>query len=75
MRVAIFVAVVAAHIVLLWLFPSLRRLVLAPSEEEAALTPIFLPPLSEPAELLTVEPADQRYYAIPPLTEIICAVT
>ena len=45
MRVAIFVAVVAAHLVLLWLFTSLHRWVLLPAEEEAAITPSFLPPL------------------------------
>ena len=45
MRVAIFVAVVAAHLALLWLFTSLHRWVLLPAEEEAAITPIFLPPL------------------------------
>jgi hypothetical protein len=44
-RVAIFVAVVAAHLALLWLFTSLHRWVLLPAEEEAAVTPIFLPPL------------------------------
>jgi hypothetical protein len=44
-RVAIFVAVVAAHLALLWLFTSLHRWVLLPAEEEAAITPIFLPPL------------------------------
>ena len=45
MRVAIFVAVVAAHLALLWLFTSLHRWVLLPAEDEAAITPIFLPPL------------------------------
>lgn len=45
MRVAIFVAVVAAHLALLWLFTSLHRWVLPPEENEAAITPIFLPPL------------------------------
>jgi hypothetical protein len=44
-RVAIFVAVVAAHLALLWLFTSLHRWVLLPAEDEAAITPIFLPPL------------------------------
>jgi hypothetical protein len=52
-RVAIFVAVVAAHLALLWLFTSLHRWVLLPAEDEAAITPIFLPPL--PPEL-AVEP-------------------
>jgi hypothetical protein len=44
-RVAIFVAVVAAHLALLWLFTSLHRWALLPAEDEAAITPIFLPPL------------------------------
>jgi hypothetical protein len=44
-RVAIFVAVVAAHLALLWLFTSVHRWVLLPAEDEAAITPIFLPPL------------------------------
>ena len=44
MRFAIFVAVVAAHIALLWLFPTLRRLVLLPVADEPAVTPVFLPP-------------------------------
>jgi hypothetical protein len=49
-RVAIFVAVVAAHLALLWLVTSLHRWVLLPAEDEAAITPIFLPPLPpEPA--------------------------
>jgi hypothetical protein len=48
MRVAIFVAVLAVHLMLLWLFPSLRRWVVPPAAEETAVTPIFLPPLSEP---------------------------
>jgi hypothetical protein len=52
-RVAIFVAVVAAHLALLWLFTSLHRWVLLPAEDEAAITPIFLPPL--PPEI-AVEP-------------------
>jgi hypothetical protein len=43
-RVAIFIAVAAAHLALLWLFTSLHRWVLLPAEE-AAITPIFLPPL------------------------------
>jgi hypothetical protein len=55
MRFAIFVAVVAAHIVLLWLFPSLRRLVLLPVADEPAITPVFLPP---PA--VRQEPPQQR---------------
>jgi hypothetical protein len=50
MRVAILVAVVAAHIVLIWLFPSLRRLVLQAGEDEVSVTPVFLPPL--PPELM-----------------------
>ena len=53
MRVAIFVAVVAAHLALLWLVTSLHRWVLLPAEDEAAITPIFLPPL--PPEI-AVEP-------------------
>jgi hypothetical protein len=57
MRVAIFVAVLAAHIVLIWLFPSLRRLVLLPVAEEAAITAIFLPPVREPEIALPFEPA------------------
>lgn len=57
MRVAIFVAVLAAHIVLIWLFPSLRRLVLLPVAEEAAITAIFLPPVREPEIALAFEPA------------------
>jgi hypothetical protein len=52
-RVAIFVAVVAAHLALLWLVTSLHRWVLLPAEDEAAITPIFLPPL--PPEI-AVEP-------------------
>ena len=53
MRVAIFIAVVAAHLALLWLVTSSHRWVLLPAEDEAAITPIFLPPLPpEP----TVEP-------------------
>jgi hypothetical protein len=44
-RVAIFVAVVAAHLALLWLFTSLHRWVLLPAEDEVAITPIFLQPL------------------------------
>jgi hypothetical protein len=49
-RVAIFVAVVAAHLALLWLLTSLHRWVLLPAEEEAAITPIFLPPPEIAAE-------------------------
>jgi hypothetical protein len=30
--------------VLLWLFPSLRRLVLLPATDESVITPVFLPP-------------------------------
>jgi hypothetical protein len=52
MRFAIFVAIVAAHIVLLWLFPSLRRLVLQPVADEPAIAPVFLPPLAEPKKEL-----------------------
>jgi hypothetical protein len=44
-RVAIFIAVVAAHVALLWLLQSSRRVVLLPGQDEAAITPIFLPPL------------------------------
>jgi hypothetical protein len=57
MRFAIFVAVVAAHIVLLWLFPSLRRLVLLPIADEPAITPVYLPPLAEPMMELPLEQA------------------
>jgi hypothetical protein len=56
MRVVIFVAVLAAHIMLLWLFPSLRRLVVPPVADEVAVTPIFLPPLSEPVIELPLTP-------------------
>ena len=58
MRVAVFVAVLAAHIVLIWLFLSLRRWVLLPVPEAAVITPIFLPPVPEPAIALPFEPAD-----------------
>jgi hypothetical protein len=46
----------AAHIMLLWLFPALRRWVVPPVAEEAAVTPIFLPPLSESAIELPESP-------------------
>ena len=65
MRVAIFVAVLAAHIMLLWLFPSLRRLVLPPLREEATVTPIFLPPLLEPAMASPLEPAEKSPWRAP----------
>jgi hypothetical protein len=45
-RVAIFVLVVAVHIALIWLFPSVRRVVLPAAADEPLVTPIFLPPLS-----------------------------
>jgi hypothetical protein len=53
-RVAILVAVVAAHVALIWLFPSFRRLVLPTGEDEEAVTPVFLPP--PPPNEATVEP-------------------
>jgi hypothetical protein len=65
MRVAIFVAVVAAHIVLLWLFPSLRRWVVPPVAAEAAVTSIFLPPLSEPAIELPLTPEEPSLWHAP----------
>jgi hypothetical protein len=65
MRFAIFVAVVAAHIVLLWLFPSLRRLVLLPAADEPAITPVFLPPLAEPMVGPPLEPAEQVSWEAP----------
>jgi hypothetical protein len=65
MRVAIFVAVLAAHIVLIWLFQSLRRLVLLPVAEEAAITAIFLPPVREPATALPLEPDAQSPWLAP----------
>jgi hypothetical protein len=65
MRFAIFVAVVAAHIVLLWLFPSLRRLVLLPVADEPAITPVFLPPLAEPMRDLPLERAEQVPWEAP----------
>jgi hypothetical protein len=65
MRFAIFVAVVAAHIVLLWLFPSLRRLVLLPVADEPAITPVFLPPLAEPMAELPLEPVEQAPWEAP----------
>jgi hypothetical protein len=65
MRFAIFVAVVAAHIVLLWLFPSLRRLVLLPVADEPAITPVYLPPLAEPMMELPVGPAEQSPWEAP----------
>ena len=65
MRFAIFVAVVAAHIVLLWLFPSLRRLVLLPVADEPAITPVFLPPLAEPMMELPLGPAEQSPWEAP----------
>jgi hypothetical protein len=60
MRVATFVAVLAAHVMLLWLFPSLRRLVVPPVADEVAVTPIFLPPLSEPAIEVPLVPEEPR---------------
>jgi hypothetical protein len=65
MRVAIFVAVLAAHILLLWLFPSLRRWVAPPVAEEEAVTPIFLPPIPEPAMELTLQPEDRSPWQAP----------
>ena len=65
MRFAIFVAVVAAHIVLLWLFPSLRRLVLLPAADEPAISPVFLPPLAEPMAELPLVPAEQAPWEAP----------
>jgi hypothetical protein len=44
MRVAIFVAIVAAHLIMLLLFPSMRRLVAHGKDEEPAYLPILLPP-------------------------------
>ena len=65
MRVAIFVAVVAAHLALLWLFTSLHRWVLLPAEEEAAITPIFLPLLPPETD---VEPIWEPRLAPPATT-------
>jgi hypothetical protein len=50
MRVAIFIAVVAVHIVLLWLLPSWRRAVLLPVEGETSMTSVFLPLLPQRAQ-------------------------
>jgi hypothetical protein len=65
-RVAIFVAVVAAHLALLWLFTSLHRWVLLPAEDEAAITPIFLPPLPP-------EPAAEPIWEPPATSETLAA--
>jgi hypothetical protein len=65
MRFAIFVAVVAAHIALLWLFPSLRRLVLLPVTDEPAIALVFLPPLAEPMMDLPLERAEQAPWEAP----------
>ena len=66
MRVAIFVAVVAAHLALLWLVTSLHRWVLLPAEDEAAITPIFLPPLPrEPTVEPISEPEDSSPWLAP----------
>jgi hypothetical protein len=65
MRVAVFVAVLAAHIVLIWLFLSLRRWVLLPVPEEADITPIILPPVLEPAIALPFEPAQEVPWRAP----------
>ena len=65
MRFAIFVAVVAAHIVLLWLFPSLRRLVLLPAADEPAITPVFLPPLAELMVAPPLEPTEKTTWEAP----------
>jgi hypothetical protein len=65
MRVAIFVAVLAAHLMLLWLFPSLRRWVVSPVAEEEAITPIFLPPLWEPTLELPLLPEGQSLWQAP----------
>ncbi len=65
MRFAIFVAVVAAHIVLLWLFPSLRRLVLLPAADDVVVTPVFLPPLAERVVELPLEPAEEAPWEAP----------
>jgi hypothetical protein len=59
-RVAIFVAVVAAHLALLWLFTSLHRWMLLPAEDEAAITPIFLPPIWEPPPAPPATTSDTR---------------
>jgi hypothetical protein len=45
MRIAIFVAVVAAHVLIFLLLPSWRRAPQRPLDEEVAVTPVFLPPL------------------------------
>ncbi len=48
MRGALFVVVVAAHIIMILLFPTLRRLVLPDKEgEEPPNIPVFLPPLPQ----------------------------
>jgi hypothetical protein len=65
MRFAIFVAVVAAHIALLWLFPTLRRVVLLPAADELAVTPVFLPPLAESMMELPLESAEQEPWEAP----------
>jgi hypothetical protein len=57
MRVAIFVAVVAAHIALLWFFPSLRRVVLSSGEDEPPITAIFPPVPSN--QIASSEPPSQ----------------
>jgi hypothetical protein len=50
MRVVLFVVVVAAHVLLLLLFPAWRRYPSRESAEEASIAPIFLPPpLPEPS--------------------------
>jgi len=47
MRVAIFVAVAAAHVIVFLLFPSMWRRVSQEKEEEPSLVPVSLPPLTQ----------------------------
>jgi hypothetical protein len=73
-RVAIFVAVVAAHLALLWLFTSLHRWVLLPAEDEAAITLILLPPLPpEPTAAPISESEDPPPWSAPLLYPSVSA--
>jgi hypothetical protein len=56
MRIAIFVAVVAAHIALVWYFLTLWHLAASGDEDQSTMTMVFLPPLESESERVTPEP-------------------